>query len=41
MVAATEVNDPFSWWYVLAIVGTLVLLCLSPYLVYIGPLIFI
>jgi len=41
MFAATAVNDPFSWWYVLGIVGTLVLLCLLPYLVFIGKLIFL
>jgi hypothetical protein len=41
MVAATEVNDPFNWWYVLGIVGSLVLLCLSPYLTYIGKLFFL
>jgi hypothetical protein len=41
MVAATEVNDSFNWWYALGIVLTLVLLCLSPYLAYIGKLIFI
>jgi hypothetical protein len=41
MVAATEVNDPFSWWYVLGIVGVLVLLCLLPFLAAIGKLVFL
>lgn len=39
MVAAAEVNDSFCWWQVLVIVSTLILLCLSPYLVFIGTLI--
>jgi hypothetical protein len=41
MVAVTAKNDPFGWWYALAIVSALVLLCLSPYLVFIGTLIFL
>lgn len=39
MAAATEVNDPFNWWYVLGIVGVLVLLCMLPFLAAIGKFI--
>jgi hypothetical protein len=41
MIRATEVNDPFSWWSVLGIVVTLVVFCLSPFLAYIGELVFL
>ncbi|GAC28118.1 hypothetical protein GPAL_1245 [Glaciecola pallidula DSM 14239 = ACAM 615] len=41
MVAATAVNDSFCWWQLIAIVGALVLLCLSPYLIFIGTLIYV
>ena len=40
MIAETQVNDSFNWWYALGIVGTLVVLCLSPYLIFIAKLIF-
>ncbi|MFT5282684.1 MAG: hypothetical protein ACI94Z_001516 [Yoonia sp.] len=40
MSPETQVNDSFNWWYMLGIVGALIVMCLSPYLIFIAKLIF-
>ncbi|WP_371193846.1 hypothetical protein [Glaciecola sp. SC05] len=39
MTAQTETQDSFNWWYLLGIVGSLVVLALMPYVAWIGKLI--
>lgn len=40
MLATTDTNDTFNWWYLIANLGALVGLTLLPYLVYIGVIFF-